>query len=146
MSTHKHRKLKRHPIVRFIRGVFRLFRILFKPKRTISRLDLSHPAAIEARIEAISFDRDPVITEARIEATSIDRDSLVVEERIEATNIDRHQLVTEEISKVASVDRDQLVTVGDIFARIKWQAPPPQIQKEFTSNSMLFKPNNASRN
>jgi hypothetical protein len=39
MSNNKHRKLKRNPIVRFIRGVFRLFRVLFRPKRDLGRLD-----------------------------------------------------------------------------------------------------------
>ena len=62
MSTHKHRKLKRHPIVRFIRGVFRLFRVLFRPKRTLARLELPRPVAIEERIEAPSFDRDKLVT------------------------------------------------------------------------------------
>ena len=62
MSSRKHRKLKRHPIVRFIRGIFRLFRVLFGPKRTIARLDLPRPAEIEARIAESSFDRDRLIT------------------------------------------------------------------------------------
>ena len=62
MKSRKHRKLKRHPIVRFIRGVFRLFRVLFRPKRTISRLDLPQPVAIEEPIEVSSFDRDRLIT------------------------------------------------------------------------------------
>jgi hypothetical protein len=130
MSTHKHRKLKRHPIVRFIRGVFRLFRILFRPKRTITRLDRPHPVTSTERIDATNFDRDHLVTQARIETTSIDRDRVVIEARIDAT----------------SIDRDRLVTVGEIFDQIKWQTPPPSIQKEFTSNSMLFKPNDASRN
>ena len=58
MRTRKHRKLKRHPIVRFIRGVFRLFRVLFRPKRTLARLELPRPVAIEERIEEASFDRN----------------------------------------------------------------------------------------
>jgi hypothetical protein len=32
MKGRKHSKLKRNPIVRFIRGIFRLLRVLFKPK------------------------------------------------------------------------------------------------------------------
>ena len=58
MKYRKHRKLKRHPIVRFIRGVFRLFRVLFRPKRTLARLELPRPVAIEERIESTSFDRN----------------------------------------------------------------------------------------
>jgi hypothetical protein len=33
MKSRKHSKLKRHPLVRFIRGIFRLMRVLFKPKQ-----------------------------------------------------------------------------------------------------------------
>ena len=56
MSTRKHRKLKRHPIVRFIRGIFRLFRVLFRPKRTIARLELPRPDPIEETSFESSFD------------------------------------------------------------------------------------------
>jgi hypothetical protein len=56
MSTHKHRKLKRHPIVRFIRGIFRLFRVLFRPNRTIARLDLPRPDPITEPIFDYSFE------------------------------------------------------------------------------------------
>ena len=62
MTSRKHRKLKRHPIVRFIRGVFRLFRVLFGSKRTIARLDPPRPVEIEDRIAESSFDRDRLIT------------------------------------------------------------------------------------
>ena len=70
MKSRKHTKLKRHPIVRFIRGIFRLFRVLFRPKRTTARLDLPQPVAIEpASIDRSidrsfnrSFDRDRLVT------------------------------------------------------------------------------------
>jgi hypothetical protein len=62
MKSRKHRKLKRNPIVRFIRGVFRLFRVLFRPKRTIARLDLPRPEVIEERIEVSSFEQDRLVT------------------------------------------------------------------------------------
>ena len=58
MTSRKHRKLKRHPIVRFIRGIFRLFRVLFGPKRRVPTLDLQAPVAIEAS----SFERDQFMT------------------------------------------------------------------------------------
>jgi hypothetical protein len=62
MKSRKHTKLKRNPIVRFIRGVFRLFRVLFRPKRNVARLDLPRPAAIETRIEEPSFELDRLVT------------------------------------------------------------------------------------
>ena len=61
MSTRKHRKLKRHPIVRFIRGIFRLFRVLFRPKRT-ARMELPRPVAIVEPSFDRSFDEDRLIT------------------------------------------------------------------------------------
>lgn len=33
MKSRKHSKLKRNPLVRFIRGIFRLIRVLFRPKK-----------------------------------------------------------------------------------------------------------------
>ena len=62
MKSRKHTKLKRNPIVRFIRGVFRLFRVLFRPKRNVARLDLPRPVAIEERIEEPSFELDRLVT------------------------------------------------------------------------------------
>ncbi len=93
MKSHKHRKLKRHPIVRFIRGIFRLFRVLFRSQRT-ARLELPQPVAIE----------------------------------------------------LPSFDRDRLITVGEVLGGIKWQSPPPAVQKEFTSNSRISRPQDVSRN
>jgi transposase len=48
MSSNKHRKLKRNPIVRFIRGVFRLFRVLFRPKQDVT-------GRLEAKAQAIAL-------------------------------------------------------------------------------------------
>lgn len=60
----KHRKLKRHPLVRFIRGIFRLLRVLFRSTKSNRRQDLM---AVDNLAEldnsaADSFDRDELIT------------------------------------------------------------------------------------
>jgi hypothetical protein len=62
MKSRKHSKLKRHPIVRFIRGIFRLFRVLFRQKRTIARLEIPIPAAIESTSFDTSFELDRLVT------------------------------------------------------------------------------------
>jgi hypothetical protein len=61
MKSRKHSKLKRHPIVRFIRGIFRLFRIIFKPKRSLRRSDSYHQEFTEEslQLEPIEVDRYP---------------------------------------------------------------------------------------
>jgi hypothetical protein len=68
MSNNKHRKLKRHPLVRFIRGVFRLFRVLCRPQRDLGRLDDQTQeiarlnAQRQAELEEIRLEREKSIT------------------------------------------------------------------------------------
>ena len=60
----KHRKLKRNPLVRFIRGIFRLLRVLFRPTKSNRRQDLmvvDNLAELD-NSAADSFDRDELIT------------------------------------------------------------------------------------
>ena len=60
----KHRKLKRHPLVRFIRGIVRLLRVLFRPTKYNRRQDLmaANSLAELDNSAAHSFDRDQLIT------------------------------------------------------------------------------------
>jgi hypothetical protein len=68
MSSNKHRKLKRHPLVRFIRGIFRLVRVLFRPQRDIGRLDAQTQeiarinAQHQAELDEIRLEREKSIT------------------------------------------------------------------------------------
>jgi hypothetical protein len=62
MKSRKHSKLKRHPLVRFIRGIFRLFRIIFKPKKSLRRSDRYHQEFTEESLQldlATEVDRYP---------------------------------------------------------------------------------------
>ena len=76
MSSRKHRKLKRHPIVRFIRGIFRLVRVLFRPKRTIARLELSRPPEIAGTITGLELLRPTTIAETSLDPR-LDQDRLI---------------------------------------------------------------------
>jgi hypothetical protein len=61
MNRQQQRKLKKHPLIRFVRGIFRLLRVIFKPAKN-ARLQ-----AIElAEIERIEIERDR-IRQAEIE-------------------------------------------------------------------------------
>jgi hypothetical protein len=51
MKSRKHSKLKRHPLVRLIRAIFRLIRVLLKPKKRISRSLDRYQSASDERIE-----------------------------------------------------------------------------------------------
>ncbi len=69
MSNRKHQKLKRHPLVRFVRSVVKLLRVLFRSKRDVAKLRQQRQAAIDqndfetSNHQAIhSFDRDRLIT------------------------------------------------------------------------------------
>jgi hypothetical protein len=57
MTSRKHSKLKRHPLVRLIRAIFRLIRVLLKPKKRISRsLDRYQSASDErSEIDAVEI-------------------------------------------------------------------------------------------
>jgi hypothetical protein len=64
MKSRKHLKLKRNPFVRFIRGIFRLLRVLLRPTKSNHR---QAPIAVNSledlnNIAAHSFDRDQLIT------------------------------------------------------------------------------------
>ncbi len=64
MNSHKRRKLKRYPLVRFIRGIFRLLRVLFRPTKSNRRQDLMAADRLTAlnTPAADNFDRDEFIT------------------------------------------------------------------------------------
>jgi hypothetical protein len=51
MKSRKHSKLKRHPIVRFIRGIFRLFRVISRPKKSLYRAAEYHQNFTEESLE-----------------------------------------------------------------------------------------------
>jgi hypothetical protein len=54
MKSHKHRQLKRNPIVRFIRGIFRLARVLFRPKQRNLRALHDERQELEERQERLA--------------------------------------------------------------------------------------------
>ena len=51
MKSRKHSKLKRHPIVRFIRGIFRLFRVISRSKKPLPRANEYHQNFTEQSLE-----------------------------------------------------------------------------------------------
>jgi hypothetical protein len=119
MKNRKHSKLKRTPIVRFIRGIFRLWRAIFRPK--------------SRNIRAIPDDRSE---QTRLE--SAQRQSELAQQQIE---LKRQQV---DLDRQA---RERLITVGDLFDRVKWQVPEATILQEHRPEaSRIARPYDVSRN
>lgn len=56
MKSRKHSRIKRHPIVRFIRGIFRLFRVISRSKKSFSTTEY-HQKFTE---ESLQLEPEPV--------------------------------------------------------------------------------------
>lgn len=107
MKSRKHTQLKRHPLVRFIRGIFRLFRVLIKPKQQKFR------AVRDERID----DRQKLeiaTPQLKLESPQLEIATPQLEREAPALDLDRS-------------DADRLITVGALFAQIKWQFPSETI-------------------
>jgi hypothetical protein len=96
MNRQQQRKLKKHPLIRFIRGIFRLMRVIF-------RSGSSHP-----RVSAIEL--------AEIERIEIERD------RILQAEADRERILAEQAAALA----ERYITVGDLLNRVQWQSSAPK--------------------
>jgi ribosomal protein L9 len=66
MKSRKHTQLKRHPFVRFVRGIVRLFRVLIQPKQrkhravrdeNLERENLEKLAAHQQKLEQIELEQ-----------------------------------------------------------------------------------------
>lgn len=67
MKSRKHSKLKKHPLVRFIRGIFRLFRVISRPKKSLYRAEYRQNFTEE------SLEIEPKLEPIRENAELIDR-------------------------------------------------------------------------
>jgi hypothetical protein len=108
MNRQQQRKLKKHPLIRFIRGIFRLIRVIFRPAKN-GRLQ-----AIElAEIERIELER------AQIRQAEIEHHRILAEQT--AALAERYITVGDLLNRVqwqSSVPKDVAVTSAS-----KLQAP-----------------------
>jgi hypothetical protein len=92
MKSRKHNQLKRNPLVRFIRGVFRLLRVILKPKNR--------------NLRSLQYERSDLPQEEPQQQPTLD----VKQHRVEPQQLD------------SDLDRqDNPITVGELFEQIKWQ-------------------------
>jgi hypothetical protein len=95
MKSRKHSKLKRHPFVRFIRGIFRLFRVISRPKKSLHRAEYRQ-----------NFTEESLELEPRLEP------------RREPMREPRH-----ENAQLVDRNRSNSITVGELFSQVNWQLP-----------------------
>jgi hypothetical protein len=99
MKNSNDRRPKRSPFVRFVRGVLRLFKVLFRPKQK----NLKSAEDYQHELRTAELDR-------RQRQTQEQRS--VMEEHL-------HSPIEEQ--------QEQLATVGEMFNRVKWQDSPSTV-------------------
>ena len=123
MKSRKHHQLKRNPLVRFIRGIFRLLRVILKPKNR--------------NLRSLQYERNDLSQlEARQPIPDLEQQSIELEQRNIGLELD--------------LDRSQQehpISVGELFEQIKWQIPTETtIQTNTSDLSRKHQSYDASRN
>lgn len=107
------RKLKKHPLIRFVRGIFRLIRVILNSGKNAAELER---AKIErAEIRAAELER------AEIRATELERAELERAE-LERAEQERDRLIEERNRELA----ERYITVGELFNRVEWKDAEPK--------------------
>ena len=108
------RKLKKHPLIRFIRGIFRLLRVIFRTARPATRTIPIDPVVIErAERERAEF------------------------ERAERADLEHKRSLAEQQQALA----EKYITVGALLDRVEWKFPATQeLELPSVTNSRFFDP------
>jgi hypothetical protein len=96
MNRQQQRRLKKHPLIRLIRGIFRLIRVIFSPGK-------SHPRVSEielAELERVNLER------TQIHQAEVDRERILVEQKVALS--------------------ERYITVGELLDRVQWQSSAPK--------------------
>ncbi len=101
MNGRKRSKLKKHPLIRLIRGILRLVRVLFSPKKPIVK-----SLARSASDKQTSFDLLPAELPQNTTARQIARDPI------------------EHSAPEISTQDPLIETIGEVLGRVRWQIPP----------------------
>ncbi len=120
MKSQKRDRLKRNPLVRFIRGVFRLFRVIIKPKNRNLR-------SLQYEQSDLNLDR----VESQRRSMPETQQSLELEKQLDLDcDLQEH-----------------FITVGELFEQIKWQIPAETtIQTNISDLSTKSQSYDVSRN
>ena len=108
MNKQQQHKLRKHPFIRFIRGIFRLMRaILDSSKNTAGQ---ERDRIERARIRQAAID-SAEMQRAEIERAEIERTEI---ERVEQ---EKANILAAQARELA----DKYITVGDLFGRVQWK-------------------------
>ncbi len=154
MSSRKHQKLKRHPLIRFIRSILKLIRTVFRPKKRPSRsVDRS---TAEDRLLFDLDRRQGVRKEVAIELAIQPKDPLVetVGELFDRVQWQIPPVITQPISEivvartstVSHVQHSSLATVGELLGQVKWQIPSATRLAQSSDLTPIVRTHDVSRN
>ena len=132
MKSRKHHQLKRNPLVRFIRGVFRLLRVILKPKNRNLRSLQDNQSALPQ----LELDRQQPIPEIKQRNLEPQQPTLEIKQR----NLEPQLELNRD-------GQEQFITVGELFEQIKWQIPAETvIQTNISGLSTKSQSYDVSRN
>ena len=146
MSSRKHQKLKRHPLIRFIRSILRLIRTVLRPKKRPSRSVRSVDLSTADEPILLAPDRRQGVSK-EVELAIQPKDPLVetVGELFDRVQWQIPPVITQPISKVvvartspvSQVQHSSIATVGELLGQVKWQFPPATgLEQSSNTNSM----------
>ncbi len=127
MNRQQQRKLKKHPLIRLIRGIVRLMRVIFSPAKPNRRLpEIVHPVIDPAAIERAERER------AELERAKI----------AERAELERQQLIAARERELA----EKYITVGALLDRVQWKFPEPLVLDVPAATKLDIVPSDVSRN
>jgi hypothetical protein len=124
MKSRRSSRLKKNPIVRFIRRVLRFLSTLFKPKKRTSKSIRDRQLASEDRhrfqLPASSIDLEQPKRYSKLIIVSDVSERL--KKQVKPANI-QPKISDKWISPVNNLPRERSMTVGELFGKVKWQTP-----------------------
>jgi hypothetical protein len=103
MSNRRSNKMRKNPFVRFLRIVYRSFKIIFRKK--------PDPRIFEERRRALEA----------LDAQKAREEQLAREAAARQRELERQQ------QELATREKDQFMTVGELLEKIKWQLPKEKV-------------------
>jgi hypothetical protein len=151
MKSRRSSKLKKNPIVRFIRRVFKFLSTLFKQKKGTSKSSHDRQVTSEDRYDFQSSTSSIDLEQPKkySKLIIVSEVSARAKRQVEPANIQAEISDSRGISPVNNLPKERSMTVGELFAKVKWQTPanlkqiisddPTNIDRDLTTVGELFK-------